>query len=316
MFEGCTNLNNVTCLATSITATSCTDDWLNGVAATGTFTKAASMTGWTLNSPNGIPEGWTVIPVIPGRFTINASGDQVYFSQGNLQATKNNNVWSWSFAEHQYDCLGNAASNMSLNGTVDMFGWNGETSGADNYGISSSGEDSDYGNTAGENLKHDWGHNAITNGGNTADTWRTLTKDEWEYIFNTRSTPSGVRFAAATVNEINGMILLPDDWSTSYYSLSSTNTVDEDIHNSVSLSDWNTKLEAHGAVFLPATTVLRGGPFWVNIPNNAEVYWTSTSHETTATSAYVMFIMYGLGDITRPFDRHYGCHVRLVRDAN
>lgn len=60
MFNGCTNLNSVTCLATDISATDCTKDWLDGVAATGTFTKAASMTGWTIDSASGIPTGWTV----------------------------------------------------------------------------------------------------------------------------------------------------------------------------------------------------------------------------------------------------------------
>jgi len=60
MFDGCTKLNNVTCLATNISADDCTYYWLNGVAATGTFTKAASMTGWT-SGANGIPSGWTWI---------------------------------------------------------------------------------------------------------------------------------------------------------------------------------------------------------------------------------------------------------------
>ena len=59
MFLNCTKLNSVTCLATNISASQCTNRWLNGVAATGTFTKAASMTGWTTGS-NGIPTGWTV----------------------------------------------------------------------------------------------------------------------------------------------------------------------------------------------------------------------------------------------------------------
>ena len=252
-----------------------------------------------------------------GHFSVSDT-KKVNFSQGNLRATKNNSVWSWSFAEHQYDCLGNANSNISFNDTVDLFGWNGETSGNDKYGISSSATDSDYGNTAGETLKHDWGHNPITNGGNTADIWRTLTKAEWEYLFNTRSTPSGVRFAAATVNGVDGMILLPDDWNTTYYSLSSTNTVVQNITNIVSLSEWNTKLEAHGAVFLPATTYMRHGDYWAQFPSIAEVYWTSISHETTASNAYVMFIMYGLGDSpsAQSFNRHFGCHVRLVRDVN
>ena len=60
MFEGCTNLNYVKCLATDISATNCTENWLSGVAATGTFVKAPDMTGWTENSVNGIPAGWTV----------------------------------------------------------------------------------------------------------------------------------------------------------------------------------------------------------------------------------------------------------------
>lgn len=59
MFSGCTKLNNVTCLATNISANNCTYGWLTGVAATGTFTKAGEMTGWSRGG-DGIPEEWTV----------------------------------------------------------------------------------------------------------------------------------------------------------------------------------------------------------------------------------------------------------------
>ena len=59
MFLGCTNINYIKCLATNISATNCTTDWVSGVAATGTFVKAASMTGWTTGA-NGIPSGWSV----------------------------------------------------------------------------------------------------------------------------------------------------------------------------------------------------------------------------------------------------------------
>lgn len=61
MFNGCTNLNSVTCLATDISATDCTKDWLKDVAATGTFTKAAAMADWTVDSASGIPTGWMVV---------------------------------------------------------------------------------------------------------------------------------------------------------------------------------------------------------------------------------------------------------------
>ena len=59
MFSGCSSLNSVTCLATDISATNCTKNWLKDVASSGTFTQAAGMTGWTTGA-DGIPSGWTV----------------------------------------------------------------------------------------------------------------------------------------------------------------------------------------------------------------------------------------------------------------
>lgn len=59
MFKGCSKLNYVKCLATSISASSCTNNWLDGVASTGTFVKNSSMSGWT-TGVSGIPSGWTI----------------------------------------------------------------------------------------------------------------------------------------------------------------------------------------------------------------------------------------------------------------
>lgn len=59
MLNNCTSLNYIKCLATDISAASCTDYWVEGVSATGTFVKAASMNDWT-TGVNGIPNGWTV----------------------------------------------------------------------------------------------------------------------------------------------------------------------------------------------------------------------------------------------------------------
>ena len=59
MFKDCTSLNKITMLATDISATDCLKDWVKGVAATGTFTKAASAT--IPNGVDGIPTGWTVV---------------------------------------------------------------------------------------------------------------------------------------------------------------------------------------------------------------------------------------------------------------
>ena len=59
MFDNCDSLNYIKCLATDISATSCTSNWVNGVYGSGTFIKDASATMWTTGIA-GIPYGWTV----------------------------------------------------------------------------------------------------------------------------------------------------------------------------------------------------------------------------------------------------------------
>ena len=61
MFSNCSSLSAITCLATNISATACTSGWVGGVAPSGVFTKDASMSGWTIDSPNGVPSGWTIV---------------------------------------------------------------------------------------------------------------------------------------------------------------------------------------------------------------------------------------------------------------
>ena len=65
MFYYCSSLKSVTCLATNISASDCTKNWLNNVSANGTFYKASSMGagtsgGWPLNSASGVPNTWSV----------------------------------------------------------------------------------------------------------------------------------------------------------------------------------------------------------------------------------------------------------------
>ena len=59
MFTRCSSLNYIKCLATDISADSCTSNWVLNVAPTGTFVKNASMTSWPTGT-SGIPDGWTV----------------------------------------------------------------------------------------------------------------------------------------------------------------------------------------------------------------------------------------------------------------
>ena len=59
MFYGCQSLNCIKCLATNISATYCTENWVTGVSPAGTFAKSPGMTGWTIGE-SGTPSGWTV----------------------------------------------------------------------------------------------------------------------------------------------------------------------------------------------------------------------------------------------------------------
>lgn len=61
MFKGCSNLSYIKCLSDYIPTGSygSTSNWVQGVAATGTFVKAAGVE-WPSGN-NGIPNGWTII---------------------------------------------------------------------------------------------------------------------------------------------------------------------------------------------------------------------------------------------------------------
>ena len=60
MFEYCTSLNYIKCLATDISATGCTNGWVDEVSNTGTFVKHPDMSDWS-EGIRGIPSGWNVV---------------------------------------------------------------------------------------------------------------------------------------------------------------------------------------------------------------------------------------------------------------
>ena len=59
MFYGCSKLNYIKAMFTSTPGSSYTDNWVYGVASTGTFVKNKDAT-WSVTGNNGIPSGWTV----------------------------------------------------------------------------------------------------------------------------------------------------------------------------------------------------------------------------------------------------------------
>lgn len=239
---------------------------------------------------------YTVYPTPPagalsGMFTVNGSGKQVFFSQGNL---KYDGV-VWSFHTHQYDWF--PGSSTATGYPMDLFTW-GNISPITYYG------ETYYTGTANLSGNWDWGSNM-------ADGWRTLTKAEWEYLFNTRTTTSGVRFARGTVNGVTGMILLPDSWSTSYYSL--TTGSKKYSSNKISSEAWASSLEAHGAVFLPAAGSRTG--YGLDITAQQGSYWSSSPDESTLNAFSVDFNEYFVLPTFSGVSRQVGRSVRLVYDV-
>lgn len=265
-------------------------------------------------SGGNVPPG-----AIDGQFTINDNGDKVYFSQGNLQYKASTNTWR--FATNQYDYIGDANSNISssYSGWIDLFGWgtSGWKCGNTYYHPwdSSKSDGSLYGppgnnNLTGSYANSDWGrYNAISNGGNSSGSWRTLTHEEWGYVFNSRSTSSGIRYAKAQVNNVNGVILLPDNWSSSYYTLYSTNSSGASFSsNIISSSTWTSSLQSHGAVFLPVAGY-RYGTSVYGVGSDGD-YW-SASYDISYRAWHVLFIDGALGTDCAS-DRCCGRSVRLV----
>lgn len=274
-----------------------------------------------------------------GVFSVSAD-KQVSFSPGNLQYQTSTNTWR--FAENQYDYIGESRifigkDNFYISDTtyiewIDLFGWSGTIYSVD-FGTSLILDSIGY---CGEFV--DWGRNTI--GMDAPNTWRTLSADEWHYLFCTRTNADKL-FGLGTINGINGIIILPDDWTTpqgisftssvekgllnqgGYYSDNSSHWSD----NTYSISDWQ-RMETAGAIFLPAAGYLfvsmRDNYLYSKVGGvqNGGYYWSSTLYLTV--NGYCQYFRGGNFNIAKPSDSYidpksniqsyYGASVRLVQD--
>ena len=239
-------------------------------------------------------------------FSVSAT-KQVRFSPGNLQYTRS--TQTWSFADNQYDMIGEAnISNGTLADKIDLFGWSGSTATA-KWGISTSQDAEDY---SGDFV--DWGTNTI--GTDAPDIWRTLTNDEWSYLLSGRTNANNL-IGVARINlnadgsrYANGIVFLPDYWiCPAGITFKSGYSYDYVNYQIFTLSDWQ-KLEAAGAVFLPAFGY-RGGSD-VNRVQECAVYWSATVNFSDEAGC----LYFDFGADAYPFynSRDYGQAVRLVQD--
>ncbi|MBR6017717.1 MAG: hypothetical protein IK073_03755 [Paludibacteraceae bacterium] len=274
-------------------------------------------------------------------FTIDEQGHKVEFSPGNLQYQASTGLWR--FAEHQWDYVGdatrgtvyengvkcdNALIGDDYTGWIDLFAWG--TSGwyrrAEYYEPTSTSTDRfnrDHyyvGQRASNNLEGDyanadWGvYNQI--GNDPPNTWRTLSKAQWEYLINQRPNSENL-WGWGEVNGVNGFILLPDKWITvnGVSFVPAGGGVDINIYT---IAEWDI-MERQGAVFLPKAGQRRDR----NVNTGVGYYWSTTANTTNADypgnktiyiDAYSIRTSDSFGISISSEMRCYGLSVRLVKD--
>ena len=244
---------------------------------------------------------WAQTGLTNGLFSVSAT-KKVYFSKGNLQLVGEN---KFQFAENQWDYFG---INQSDNHR-DLFCW---------------GTGNNPNQTTGNSTFTDWGDNTYLQA-TLGKGWRTMTKDEFVYVFNTRASGSSVfgiadgRYTTATINTdgtgVKGFILFPDGITieasevTTAGTINSTSTVTQ-----CTTAQW-AALAEKGCVFLPAGGFFLSGSAYGY--GDITDYWSSTAAD--ASKAYNLGLNFAVPgaavNTAGTLGYNYGCSVRLVIDG-
>jgi len=274
--------------------------------------------------PDAIPEG-----ALPGEFSVSAT-KKVRFSKGNLQYQASTHTWR--FAENQWNFVGfstygnvyengikcdNSFISSSYAGWIDLFGW-----GTGNNPTQTSTSTSSYSTFV------DWGNNLNLSGLNA---WFTLSADEWAYLFCSRPNAAQL-FALGTVENVCGIIILPDDFTTpegltfnasttlglSYNEWRYTDSKNEGhyVDNNYSSLQWE-NMEAAGAVFIPSPGYREGTTVKKNISNDDWYGGAWSSSISSGESSKAHDIACGKNVVTAKGNctRSYGRGVRLVQEV-
>ena len=284
----------------AIRPTSASSIYVTAIADNKYYVK--SLSNKTYAASNGYDVSWRMS--LSGAFTV-GSGMQVYFAPGNLQLVGEN---IWKFADNSWEYFGMSQSDNHR----DLFGWGA----ADNPNNTGGNQDFSW---------DEWGDNANVQAG-IGTGWRTLSKDEWNYVLSPALRASGSTvfgtnnacFAKATIRTdvdggVKGLIIFPDGVSIESSEVNTVGTVNggEDAWATQCNSAQWTALASKGCVFLPnagcryATTVQDVG---VN-----GRYWSSSAGTSSDKANYLFFASHTVyvGDN----EIRCGKSVRLVRSA-
>ena len=216
-----------------------------GVSATLTYNCIHTLGNFTFNAPAFSVSPTKKVVFAPGNLQFQAYGcvQENHLNGGNLVGG------TWRFAEHQWDYIGKNPGNTETDRNkrktqsdwIDYFCWgtSGWNSGARFWTPFRVGQkDTNYipgkslsNSLTGDYANADWGvfnkiYNPSTKVVDPAGTWYTMSKDEWLYLLETRTTLSGKRFAMAKVGDVNGLLIFPDDWNPTWYQTSNDNRYD------------------------------------------------------------------------------------------
>ena len=352
--DGQTQVNHVVNFVNKRTST--TVNFQYGIVSNGWYCNGA------FNEPITVTGASYDAGALRGEFSIVANNlKKVKFSQGNLQYLASET--KWKFANKQYDYIGNAPGNNTIsanrptqNNWIDIFSWG--TSGYNNttndeyatryqpyletlsstvnkdynyygYGPSTNMTDASL---IGTSENYDWGvFNAIDNGGNANNIWRTLTQEdkagEWYCLIGLDSKPNpgtncrtvantlgeNYRYTLATIGEdVKGLVLFPDNY-THPNGTTITNAVynnKSDFTASISLIEWN-MMEAAGAIFLPNSGYRTSGVTIWNYGSQGR-YWSVNRYDVKQARG-IQFNSYGAS--ASYYYTYNGAAVRLVKDV-
>ena len=250
---------------------------------------------------------------VEGEFSV-AEDKKVQFARGNLQHEGDMYEGKWSMAKQQYEMLGQGnvdkpeGSNSSYTADfVDLFCW---STAKDYNGLEFfSYREEEVANSYFKGDFVDWGTIAELVS-DLGEGWSTLSKDEWDYLLNERTNAANLK-SLATVAGVQGLILLPDDWT------------DETPAGTFTAEEWAT-LEKDGAVFLPTAgqmTQIYDQTEYVTtttVSNDGVegFYWTSTPFDDNAgLNAYVLNFSATNATPETDVNRRIASAVRLVKEV-
>ena len=235
----------------------------------------------------------TLLSALSGSFSVSDT-KKVHFSHGNLRYTVSSGIWD--FYPNQYDCASTYESNV-----ISLFTWGyNETQSIIPNGSTSDNVSRESGNLS---YSEDWGSQV-----GSKDTWRTLTTEEWQYLFDegfyTNATRKGLYACGVTVAGLaNCTVLYPDGFS-------GKKVRNGDLTSYDTASEWEAA-QNEGVVCLPAVGYRSSGS--VNYVNQTATYWSSTAYDSN--NAYIVYFSSSNLLPGSYNNRDYGYAVRLVTDV-